>query len=85
MAANLNDKIFLQDKYAKFTFDEINRLSTKLSSDLLAKMNRNDLNGEKIAVLCGNNYTYLISILAIWMANGVPLGKINRFQFFRPS
>ncbi len=72
---NSNSKIFLKDKYSSFTFDELNRLSTKLSSDLLASLNRNDLQGEKIAVLCANNYTYLISILAIWMANGVPLGK----------
>jgi hypothetical protein len=66
-------------------FDELNRLSTKLSSDLLASLNRNDLQGEKIAVLCANNYTYLISILAIWMASGVSLGKtyvlLFRFLF----
>jgi acyl-CoA synthetase (AMP-forming)/AMP-acid ligase II len=72
--SNSNSKVFLNDKFSSFTFDEINRLSSKLSSDLLASLNKNDLQGEKIAVLCANNYTYLISVLAVWMANGVPLG-----------
>jgi acyl-CoA synthetase (AMP-forming)/AMP-acid ligase II len=80
---NANSKVFLLDKYSSFTFDELNRLSTKLSSDLLASLNRNDLQGEKIAVLCANNYTYLISILAIWMANGVPLGKTYVSLFYK--
>lgn len=67
-------QLSLVDKYRAFTIDDIHRLSHKLSEDLCASLNRSDLGGEKIAVLCANNYTYLISILGIWMANGVPIG-----------
>ena len=73
-STNANNKLSLRDKYKEFTFDEIHRLSKKLSEDLCSNLNRSDLRGEKIAVLCANNYTYLISLLGIWMANGVPLG-----------
>lgn len=71
------NKVFLHDKYDKFTFDQLFQLSKKLSQDLLNNSSKSNLNGEKIAVLCSNNYTYLISILAVWMSNGVPLG-INK-------
>jgi long-subunit acyl-CoA synthetase (AMP-forming) len=74
-----NDRVFLNDKYSSFTFGDLNRLSSKLSNDLLSNLNKKDLNGEKIAVLCANNYTYLISILAIWKANGVPLGLNKQY------
>ena len=77
--SNLNNKVFLHDKYSSFTLSDVNKLSSRLSSDLLASLNRQDLNGEKIAVLCANNYTYLISVLAIWMANGVPLGLNKQY------
>lgn len=70
-------KIFLHDKYDKFSFDRLNQISSKLTRDLLNSYQKSDLKGEKIAVLCSNNYTYLASILAIWRANGVPLG-INK-------
>ena len=73
-STNANSKLSLCDKYKEFTFEEIHRLSKKLSEDLCSNLNRSDLKGEKIAVLCSNNYTYLISLLGIWMANGVPLG-----------
>ena len=73
-STNANSKLSLRDKYKEFTFEEIHRLSKKLSEDLCSNLNRSDLKGEKIAVLCANNYTYLISLLGIWMANGVPLG-----------
>ncbi|CAF0935488.1 unnamed protein product [Brachionus calyciflorus] len=74
---NLSDKVFLTDKYDKFTFNQIFNLSNKLSQNLSNHYEKSDLNGEKIAVLCSNNYTYLISCLAVWMSNGVPLG-INK-------
>jgi acyl-CoA synthetase (AMP-forming)/AMP-acid ligase II len=67
-------RVFLSDKYDHFTLENIYSLSKNLSNNILANYNKTSLNGEKIAVLCSNNYTYLVSILAIWMANGVPLG-----------
>lgn len=71
---NLNDKVILTDKYDKFTLKRVDLLSNKLADDLLSNYNKRDLNGEKIAVLCSNNYTYLLAVMAIWKANGVPLG-----------
>ena len=65
---------FLNDKYSTFSFKQIKNLSQILSQDLLKQYKTNDLKGERIAVLCNNNYTYLVSLVAVWMANGVPLG-----------
>ena len=67
------EKIALTDEHSKFRFKDINNLSIKLSQDVLKKLKTNDLKGEKIGVYCNNNYTYLISLLAIWRSNGVPL------------
>lgn len=72
--SNNKEKICLRDKYSEFTLGQLNGLSRNLSKNLLKNLNCNDLNGEKIAVLCSNNYTYLVSLMAIWQANGVPLG-----------
>ena len=69
-----NERVFLQDSYSRFTLAELNGLSKKLSENLLKNLNCTDLNGEKIAVLCSNNYSYLVSLMAVWQANGVPLG-----------
>jgi len=62
-------------------------LSKKLSDDLLGSYDKKNLDGEKIAVLCSNNYTYLVSVIAIWKAGGVPLGlnktyPINLLEYF---
>lgn len=82
-----NSKLFLTDQYSKFSFGDLNNLSSILSSQLLKTLNKTDLNGEKIAILCSNNYSYLISLLAVWKANGVPLGvnktyPINLIEYF---
>ena len=87
LQSNLDNKIFLQDKYSAFNFRKLNVLSTSLRNQLLNNLNSTDLNGERIAVLCSNNYTYLISLLAIWKANGVPLClnksyPINLVEYF---
>ena len=74
-----SSKIFLNDKYDNFTYNDIFHLSKTLSNNILSNLNKTDLNGEKIAVLCSNNYTYLVSILAIWMSNGVPLGLNKQY------
>ena len=77
MNASINksmSKIFLQDKFDHFSYSRLDHLSKKLSDDLLSSYNKQNLDGEKIAVLCANNYTYLVSVLAIWKAGGVPLG-----------
>ena len=66
-------KVFLKDKYSHFTFSAIDQLSKQLSRNILNTLDTPDLQGNKIAVYCNNNYTYLISLLAIWHSNGVPL------------
>ena len=60
---NIDKKAFLFDKYATFSFEKLINLSSILSNDLLLKLNKRDLNGEKVGIYCNNNYTYLISIL----------------------
>lgn len=60
---NIDKKIFLFDKYSKFSFEKLIDLSTTLGNNLLFKLNKTDLNGEKVGIYCNNNYTYLISIL----------------------
>lgn len=67
-------KLAFEDKYRRLSFGEVHRLSSRLRDDLCSHLNKPDLGGEKIAVLCANNYTYLISVLGVWMANGTPIG-----------
>ena len=66
------DKIFLHDKFNWFTFGKILNLSKALSVNIKKSANKSDLNSAKVGVYCTNTYSYLISILAIWLANGVP-------------
>lgn len=73
-----DDKICLADKYKSFTYKEILTLSRNLSSRLV-KERRSNFKSEKVAIYCSNNYTYLISILAVWMANGVPFCLSKNF------
>jgi malonyl-CoA/methylmalonyl-CoA synthetase len=48
-------------------------LSKILSLNIKERLSfKDNLQGQKIGVYCSNNYSYLISILAIWMLNGVP-------------
>lgn len=68
-----SNKIFLKDKYSEFTFKQLDTLSKHLSQNLLRTLNTDDLQGNKIGVYCSNNYTYLLSLLAIWRSNGTPL------------
>jgi len=82
-----NSKIFLRDQYSEFTFKKLNYLSYRLGEKLLESLKVNDLNGEKIGVFCSNNYTYLISLLAIWRLKGTPmclskLYPINYLDYF---
>jgi len=62
---NIDKKIFLFDKYSKFTFQRLIDLSNILCNDLLINLKKSDLDGQKVGVYCGNNYTYLISILGL--------------------
>jgi malonyl-CoA/methylmalonyl-CoA synthetase len=84
---NTMSKYFLQDRYDNFSYSRLDYLSKKLSDDLLGSYDKKNLDGEKIAVLCSNNYTYLVSVIAIWKAGGVPLGlnktyPINLLEYF---
>ena len=81
------DKLFLIDQYSKFSFKSIDQLSDQLSNQLLCRLRVKDLNGEKIGVFCNNNYTYLISLLAIWRSKGTPmclskLYPVNYLDYF---
>ena len=68
-----SNKIFLRDDHGEFSFKQIDKLSKRLSHDILKSLDMPDLNGEKVGVYCNNNYTYLMSLLAIWHSNGVPI------------
>lgn len=76
-------KTFLTDQYSSFTFQKINYLSNELSNQLLKSLKSKSLEGEKIGVYCFNNYTYLISLLAVWKARGTPmcLSKLYPINF----
>lgn len=68
-----SNKIFIKDDYGELSFTQIDKLSKRLSNDILKTLDKSDLNGERIGVYCHNNYTYLMSLLAIWHSNGVPI------------
>jgi acyl-CoA synthetase (AMP-forming)/AMP-acid ligase II len=73
-ACNRNqEKYFIKDKYTKLTRNEVFRLSKILADSL--KTSNNQLQNEKIAVLCPNNYAYVVSLLATWLNGGVALGN----------
>ena len=67
------EKYFIKDKFTKLTRNEVFKLSKNLADSLEA--NNNELKNEKIAVLCPNNYAYVVSLLATWLNGGVALGN----------
>lgn len=69
------DKTFLTDQYSKFSFQSLDQLSNRLSNQLLKSVGHDldHFDGENIGVFCNNNYTYLISLLAIWRLKGTPM------------
>jgi long-subunit acyl-CoA synthetase (AMP-forming) len=73
------DKPFLRDRYNYFSYGTILDLSHSLSAQIKKLANTDDLKSEKIGVHCSNTYSYLISILAIWLANGVPFCLSKRY------
>jgi hypothetical protein len=75
------EKYFIKDKYTKLTRNEVFRLSKNLADSL--KTSNNRLQNEKIAVLCPNNYAYVVSLLATWLNGGVALG--NLFRLFEKN
>lgn len=74
---SLTDKVFLNDCFKSHKFSDLLFISHQLKESILKTRNKSDLNGEKIAILCSNNYSYFVSLLAIWLAKGVavPLNK----------
>lgn len=68
-----NSSVFLCDSYKQFKFNELICLTHRLKDSILEARKTQDLNGENIAILCSNNYLYFVSVLAIWLANGVPV------------
>jgi malonyl-CoA/methylmalonyl-CoA synthetase len=71
---------FLLENQGKssFSFKQILQLSQRLSSQL-SQTFQGRLNSDKIGIYCSNNHTYLISVLAVWMSNGVPFCLSKRF------
>ena len=82
-----NDKIYLNDTYKQFKFNELIYLTHQMKYLILDARNKQDLNGENIAILCSNNYLYFVSLLAVWLANGVPVPlnknySLNYLEYF---
>jgi malonyl-CoA/methylmalonyl-CoA synthetase len=73
-----NDGIFLNDKYGSFRYESIISMSFNLRNKLLTDTNFKP--GNKVAILCSNNYTYLVSLLGIWLANGIPVPLNKHFS-----
>ncbi len=68
-----NEKFFLTDSFHQFKFSELIYITHQLKNAILATNNKENLDGEKVAIICSNNYSYFASLLAIWLANGVPV------------
>ena len=73
------NKVFLEDNtYGSFTYRRLFELSRALSRRIVASLQQqqqdaNSIVDLKIAVYCHNNYTYLVSLLAVWMARATPV------------
>lgn len=74
-----SQKLCLIDQFKQFNFGEILSLSKRISLNLQdikksqhVSNKSNDLQSQKIGIYCSNDFSYLVSILAVWMANGVP-------------
>ncbi len=63
--------VFLVDKYNSFRTEQIILMSYKLKEALSHEFR--NLKEEKVAVLGDNNYSYLISLFAVWLLNGIPV------------
>jgi malonyl-CoA/methylmalonyl-CoA synthetase len=85
--ANGKQKVFISDKYTKLSRDNVFGLSRLLAKQMQDLAKRENLLGEKVAVLCPNNYTYLLSLLATWLNSGIAVGlnrtyPINTLKYF---
>lgn len=82
----------LVDRYGPFTYSHLKYYSTRLKHDILTIKNDSsqktaNLNGQKVAFLCENDISYLVSLFGIWRAGGVavPLSKSHpqsELQYF---
>lgn len=68
-----SERVFLTDCFHQFKYNELMYISHQLKDSILNTRNKTDLKGDRVAILCSNNYSYFISLLAIWLANGVPV------------
>lgn len=81
------NNIFLKDRYNQFKFNELIYLTHRLRDSILDSQQKSDLQGQKVAILCSNSYSYFVSLLAIWLANGVPVPlnknySLNYLEYF---
>ncbi len=72
-SSSTNDKIFLTDSFHQFKFNELVYITHQLKNAILTFNDKQNLNGKKVAIICSYNYSYFVSLLAVWLANGVPV------------
>lgn len=78
-----NDKVALIDSHGNHTYDELLQSTYSLSKKILGLLKTQDsnlrLNDEKIAYLCPNDVSYIVTTLATWLSGGVavPLCKAH--------
>lgn len=81
-AIKYNSKISVISQEGKFTFSDLLKDSEKLSQTCLLKSQQNDLNQERIALICSPGYKYVVGQWSVWRSGGifVPLCKIFSFK-----
>lgn len=68
LVRNKGEQKLLHFKDASISWQEIDRISTKMASDMLSL---NMTKGSRIAILCQNSPLYLCALFAIWKIGGV--------------
>ena len=65
------------DQNGRFSYDDILHYSAALSQQLLTLANRSSLDNGRVAFLCENDMSYVVTQWAAWIAGGVavPLSK----------
>ncbi len=66
-----NNKIFLNDKYGSFRYESLISMSFNLRDQIKQEVNFQP--GDRVSIMCANNYTFLVSMLGVWLAGGVPV------------
>lgn len=70
-AEEYSDRVALVDEHRSYTYGNLSSLAHSLCDKICKVFGKQDLNGERIALLCPNNASYVVSQWATWMCNGV--------------